>query len=171
MPILANRESSRFKLAVEAMGIFLRKVGDRIAGDQINLVVEVLAPANEKMGYVPAYIMGVFKNVTKERIGRISFRVGHSELIDRYAGHIGYSIDRQHRGNGYAEKGCRLLESLIKEHGFSTVFITCNPDNTPSKITIEKLGAELLGPENIPKNTEMYRKGDRIKLRYAWNVG
>lgn len=150
--------------------MFLRKVGDLIKGDEVSLVVEALAPANERMGYVPAYLMGVLKNDTRERVGRISFRVANNDLINLYAGHIGYTIDRQHRGNGFAEKGCRLLASLAREHNFEELYITCDPDNPASRRTIEKLGGTLLGIESVPRNTDLYRRGDRKKLRYAWRV-
>ena len=125
-------------------------------------------PADEGKGYVPAYVLGILDNATGDRVGRISLRIGNNELIDRYAGHVGYAVDKRHRGNGFAEKGCRLLVNLAREHGFTQLYITCNPDNLPSRRTIEKLGATLLGVENVPKDTDMYSSGDRVKLRYAW---
>ncbi len=151
--------------------MFRRKVGDVIAGKELSLVIEALAPADNLKGYVPAYIMGIFKNTTRERVGRISFRIGSNELIDRYAGHVGYTIDRQYRGNGFAEKGCRLLVDLAREHHFEALYITCDPDNPASRRTIEKLGGEFLGYETVPLNTDLYRRGDREKLRYVWRFG
>lgn len=150
--------------------MFRRKIGDVIAGDELSLVVEALAPADTLKGYVPAYMMGVFKNDTRERVGRISFRLGDNELIERYAGHIGYTIDRQHRGNRFAEKGCRLLVNLAREHNFEALYITCDPDNIASRRTIENLGGEFLSHETVPSNTDLYRRGDRKKLRYVWRV-
>ncbi len=148
--------------------MFLRKVGDVIPGKEISLVVEALAPADELKGYVPAYIMGIISNISMQRVGRISFRFGSNELIDRYAGNIGYAIDRQYRGNGFAEKGCRLLVNLAREHNFEALYITCDPENAASRRTIEKLGGQLLGHESVPTNTDLYRRGDREKLRYVW---
>ena len=148
--------------------MFLKNVGDIIKGKEISLVVEVLAPADVYRDYVPSYVFGVIKNTTKERVGRISLRIGSNELINRYAGNIGYTIDKKHRGSGFAEKACRLLVALAIEHGFEHLYITCNPDNGPSRRTIEKLGSTLLGVENVPTKTEMYERGERIKLRFRW---
>ena len=150
--------------------MFLKKAGDIIKGEEVTLVVEALLPADENKGYVPAYILGVLKNSTGDRVGRISLRIGSNELINRYAGHVGYTVDKVHRGHGFAEKGCRLLAGLAKDHGFTSLYITCNPDNLPSRRTIENLGAALLGVESVPKDTEMYTRGDRMKLRYVWKV-
>lgn len=150
--------------------MFLREVGDVITGDEVSLVVEALAPADDYKGYVPAYILGVVRHDKRMRAGRISLRIGSNELINRYAGNIGYSIDPPHRGNGFAEKGCRLLVDLAREHGFTALYITCNPDNGASRRTIEKLGSELLGVETIPKNTDLYARGERIKLRFVWHI-
>ncbi|MFK7846846.1 MAG: GNAT family N-acetyltransferase [Rhodothermales bacterium] len=148
--------------------MFLRNVGDTIKGKEISLVVEVLAPADVYRDYVPSYVFGILSNATKERVGRISLRIGSNELIDRYAGNIGYTITKKHRGNGFAEKACRLLATLAIEHDFEQLYITCSPDNGPSRRTIEKLGSTLLGVENVPRNTEMYERGERIKLRFLW---
>ncbi len=150
--------------------MFLKKVGDTIRGKHISLVVEALLPADEIKGYVPAYVLGIIKHGTWDRVGRISLRVGSNELINRFAGHIGYTVDRKHRGHGYAGKACALLKDLAIAHEQSTLYITCNPDNLASRRTIEKLGAELLGVENVPRNTELYKRGERIKLRFVWRV-
>ncbi len=150
--------------------MFRRKTGDIIEGPEVHLLVEALAPADDVRGYVPAYIFGIRENASGARVGRISLRIGSNELIDRYAGNIGYSIDPPFRGNGYAGKACRLLVALAREHEFAILYITCNPDNRASRRTIEKLNAELLGVENVPRGTEMYKRGDRIKLRYAWRI-
>lgn len=150
--------------------MFIKKAGDIIEGPEIHLLVEALAPAAKHKNYVPAYILGIRKNVSCERVGRISLRIGSNTLIDRYAGNIGYSVDRGFRGHGYAGKACNLLVPLARSHEFSILYITCNPDNLASRRTIEKLGAELLGVENVPRDTDMYKRGDRIKLRYAWRI-
>ncbi len=150
--------------------MFLRNVGDHIRGKYLSLVVEALLPADEFRGYVPSYVFGILRHGTWDRVGRISLRLGNNELTTQYAGHIGYSVDMAHRGNGYAGKACLLLVDLAKEHDFSTIYITCDPDNYASKRTIEKLGAQLVDVVNVPRETEIYRRGERIKLRFAWDL-
>ena len=150
--------------------MFLKNVGDHISGKYISLVVEALLPEDEIKGYVPAYVFGIVRHGTWDRVGRISLRIGNNELINRYAGHIGYSVDKPYRGNGYAGKACALLVELAKSHEFATLYITCDPDNYASKRTIEKLGAQLIDVVNVPRETEIYKRGERIKLRYAWDI-
>jgi tagatose 1,6-diphosphate aldolase len=55
---------------------------------------------------------------------------------------------------------------LLKTHGINPLWITCNPDNMPSRRTCEILGAELIEIVDLPTDTEMYRYGERRKCRY-----
>ena len=75
-----------------------------------------------------------------ERIGNISLRLGRTEFIERYAGHIGYGVDLAHRGHGYAARACRLVFPVAKRNGFTVLWITCNPENVASRRTCERAG-------------------------------
>ena len=149
---------------------FLLIEGEVIPGDEVSLVVVELRPENVRKGYVPGYEFAIVRNEGRRRVGRISLRLGDNEYLDRYIGHIGYRVDWFHRGNGYAYKACLLLEEIARRHGFEALSITCSPDNLPSKKTIEKLGSVFICEEAVPRKTELYRRGERRKLRYLWQL-
>ena len=50
-------------------------------------------------------------------IGHINLRIGNTEKILKYIGHIGYGIDEQYRSNKFAAKACKLVKKVAKEKG------------------------------------------------------
>jgi predicted acetyltransferase len=49
------------------------------------------------------------------------------------------------------------------KHDMKRLIITCNPDNYPSKKTIEDLGGVLKDIVDLPVGSELYEMGDRQK--------
>ena len=115
-------------------------------------------------GRVPAYTFTIVAG--GEEVGLGELRVGNSDDIVLYAGHIGYRIYLEHRGHHFALKACRLLLPLAREQGLDPLWITCNPDNWPSRRTCELLGAEFVEIVELPEDNVMYAQGDRLKCRY-----
>ncbi len=115
---------------------------------ELMLRLEGVRPVEERSG-VPAYVFSICDAVTGEKMGHLSFRVGHNDNL-YYHGNIGYSVDAPYRGRHYAEKACRLVFRLAKNHGMEHLIITCDPDNAASRKTCEHLGAELLEIADIP---------------------
>ncbi|MEE8418514.1 MAG: hypothetical protein V3S02_00210, partial [Dehalococcoidales bacterium] len=70
----------------------------------------------------------------------------------------------------YAARACNLIKQVALDHGLKTLWITCNPDNVPSRRTCEILGCELVEIEDLPEETDLYRDGDRQKCRYRWDL-
>ncbi|MFT5086771.1 MAG: putative acetyltransferase [Candidatus Latescibacterota bacterium] len=122
--------------------------------------------ANPRMGHSPSYTFEMCDVVAGQRAGRISVRIGCSDLLVLYAGQIGYGVEEAFRGRRFAARSCRLVLPLLKTHGINPLWITCNPDNMPSRRTCEILGAELVEIVDLPTDTEMYRYGERRKCRY-----
>ena len=115
---------------------------------------------------VPAYrfeMRSVNQNIL---VGNIDLRIGNSQYLLMYAGHIGYGVEPQHRGHRYAARSCRLILPLAKSHNISPIWITCNPDNISSRKTCEILGAEFVETVALPKEIDMYTMGERFKCRY-----
>ena len=83
-----------------------------------------------------------------------------------FGGHFAYGVDEPFRGHHYAERGVRLLLPFAGEHGFTSIWITCNPDNWPSRRTCERLGATLAEIVPLPPDNDMYIDGERHKCRY-----
>ena len=102
------------------------------------------------------------------RVGSISLRLGHSEYIEKYAGHVGYGIDPEHRGHHYAARACRLVFPIAALHEFRVVWITCNPENVASRRTCELAGGQLIDIVDLPAETDMYKEGERQKCRYRF---
>ena len=98
--------------------------------------------------------------------GTINLRVGSTSALERYYGHVGYHVFLPSRGRHFAERGCRLLLSLARRHGLRTLWITCNPANTPSRRTLERLGMEMVEIVKVPEDEPMYARGEREKCRY-----
>ncbi|HUO10568.1 MAG TPA: GNAT family N-acetyltransferase [Phycisphaerae bacterium] len=98
--------------------------------------------------------------------GSISLRIGHSPNLDFYLGHIGYHVLPPARGHHYAERACRLLLPLARTHEHKTLWITCNPENSASRRTCERLGAKLVETVFVPRDNPLYAQGDRQKCRY-----
>jgi tagatose 1,6-diphosphate aldolase len=98
--------------------------------------------------------------------GGISLRIGSGEDLELYVGHIGYHVYPPARGHHYAERSCRLLLPLARRHGFKMLWVTCNPDNLPSRRTCERLGAVLVDIVPLPQDHLLYLRGERQKCRY-----
>jgi tagatose 1,6-diphosphate aldolase len=105
-----------------------------------------------------------------EAIGSIELRIGNTERILMYLGHIGYGVSPPHRGHRYAARACRLLLPLARSHGFESLWITCNPDNLASRRTCEILGAKLVEIVELPRDTSIYAGFERQKCRYRLDL-
>lgn len=104
-------------------------------------------------------------------IGRCDLRLGYSREI-YFGGNIGYRIHAPFRGDHMAYKAAKLLIAYAKELGMPYVLITCNPDNVPSRKTLERLctdvGGKMIDMLELPKDNEMYRQGDREKCVFYY---
>lgn len=123
-------------------------------------------PANEKRGFVPAYRFAMHLDGVNQPVGRLGLRVGSSYMIENYAGHIGYEVVPAFRGNHLAERACRLVLPLARQHGFDALWITCNPDNWASRRTCERLGAQFVEIVDVPRDSDLFAAGSERKCRY-----
>ncbi|HVT89597.1 MAG TPA: GNAT family N-acetyltransferase [Tepidisphaeraceae bacterium] len=131
-----------------------------------------LQPPDSDRRWVPSYhfwmrlhpISGVEPPV--QIAGGINLRVGDNEDLHMYAGHIGYNVYPPARGRHYAERACRLLFTVARMHRMKRIWITCNPDNWPSRRTCERLGGTLVGIVPVPPEHPLYLRGEHEKCRY-----
>lgn len=86
--------------------------------------------------------------LAKEKIvvGKISFRGYH---CSSYIGDVGYVIEKEYRGHGYAYQAICLLSEYLKENGIDDVWISTYCSNTPSVKTIEKFGGVPIKSDGI----------------------
>lgn len=142
----------------------------RLIDEDLELVLEEKHPGNCVKGSVLAYRFKMILVGQDKEIGRIELRVGDTNHIVMYAGHIGYGVVPEHRGHRYAARACRLLLPLARRHGLKTIWITCNPDNIASRRTCELVGAQLVEIVDLPQDTDMYQEGERQKCRYRLDL-
>lgn len=100
-------------------------------------------------GYIPATTYWLVDG--GEYIGNIGIRHWLTEKLEKWGGHIGYSIRPSKRGQGYGNKILELALPKAKELGINRLLITCDATNTASQKIIEKNGGVL---ENQVPNPE-----------------
>jgi tagatose 1,6-diphosphate aldolase len=137
-----------------------------LADDDLTLVLTKKSSANPSKGYVPAYKFEMRLVGQPEKIGNIELRVGETERLRMYGGHLAYGVHPDFRGHHYASRACRLLLPLARRHGMSELWITCNPDNLASRRTCELAGGIFIEIVGLPEDIDMYQEGERQKCRY-----
>jgi predicted acetyltransferase len=132
---------------------------------EVSLKFVEVVPGNPQRGLAPFYHFHIIAAETE--VGFINLRVGNSEHVQMFAGHIGYTVEEPFRGRGYARQACHALAPFVRSI-YPAVIITCDPDNYASIRTIEKLGAQFVEEVAVPARDPMYDRGARIKRRYRW---
>ena len=132
--------------------------------EELSLLLIARQSAAESLWQVPTYIFQMRSAPSDISMGRISFRANDSDWVVRYAGHIGYSVEEPYRGRRFAERSCRLLLPFVRLHR-SQIWITCGPDNIPSRRTIERLGPSSSKPSTFPLSIQW------PMARFARNAG
>lgn len=135
----------------------------------MDLVQEQMDEAEPSNDFVPCYYYGIYVHDTDRRVGYCDLRVGQNEEL-YYAGNIGYHINRPYRGKHYAYEACRVLFDLAKEKGMEEVIITCSPDNTASRKTLEKLEGTYLETTDVPSDHWLYLRGETVKRIYRYDL-
>ena len=135
----------------------------------IDLIPLHIGAPNRELGFGHEQIWMITLHNERQEIGQISYRDGESRC-EYYYGHIGYHIDPPYRGRHFAYRACILIKNEIRLSGKSTVVITCDPDNEPSKKTCIRLGCFFERIADVPE--DIYRKFEisRRKCRYIWHT-
>ena len=126
---------------------------DFLESDEIKLVLERTTDADPARNWVPSYHFLICDR-QGTAMGHCALRIGYHDSL-YHGGHIGYSVHEKYRGHHYAAKACKLLFLLAKEHNMSYLYITCDPDNLPSRRTCEYLQGEFLGVVELPEDNDM----------------
>lgn len=135
--------------------------------DDLELRLEQTSISDSERGFVPAYhFVMVRSRQPWIEMGRITLRVGNTPYVVTYAGHVGYRVYEKYRGQHYAARSVKLLFPLAKFHGLNPLWITCNPDNLPSRRSCELAGATYVETVLVPFDSDMYKRGDWEKRRY-----
>jgi predicted acetyltransferase len=140
----------------------------QLANQEISLHLVRDMPADPSRQWLRALRYQIRAGQKAVAVGQIELRLGYSTNVVLYGGHIGYAVDPPFRGNHYAAEACLLLKQVAIAHHMDVLWITCNPDNWPSRKTCEYIGAMLVEIIDLPPENDMYREGERQKCRYRW---
>ena len=142
---------------------------EHLIDTDLELVLVDEKPALPEKGYFPSYVFEMRNVQSGEKMGSVNLRIGNNDNT-KYGGHIGYNVIEEYRGHQYAARSCKLLFPVAKKHKLNPVWITCNPENIASRRTCERVGGKLIEIVNLPEANEQYKKGDRQKCRYRFNL-
>ena len=134
---------------------------EHLENSEIKLVLKRTAEADPVRNWVPAYHFAICDK-QGQTMGHCDLRIGYNDNL-YYGGHIGYAVDAAYRGHHYAAKACTLLFDLARRHGMDYLYITCHPDNWPSRKTLELLKGTLVEIAELPEDNEMRIKTSATK--------
>ena len=137
----------------------------------IDLAVRRRERASQSGGFGAVIDFEIRPHGSPREAGAISVRLGEGPCT-YYFGHIGYHIDPPWRGQHWARRACRLVAGLLREHGFRTAIITCDPDNYASRRTIEGLDCVLSRTVRVPQDFRDRWNGEisAVKCIYIWHL-
>lgn len=163
---------SFFALELKGMKLFslFRRAQDEvISGSVVDLRMDQVYEANRSNQYVPSYFYDIYIHNTNQRVGYCDLRVGYNlELY--YAGNIGYHVYPSYRGNHYAYEACRMLFRIASDKGMDSVIITCSPDNSASRKTLERLDGTYIETVAVPEDHWLYQRGETVKRIYRYDL-
>jgi len=143
---------------------------DQLVGDGVVVAVVERRAAEPERGFLPAYVCDILREDGRTRVGSLNLRIGETEFVQRFAGHIGYEVEPAHRGSGYAARACAAVAPIARWHGMHVLWLTVEPHNHASRRTCERLGCQLVEIVDLPADCDMYREGERRKCRYRWDL-
>ena len=116
-------------------------------------------PATLPEGLVLATQFLAVRESDEKLVGMLQVRHYFNEYLEKYAGHIGYSIRPGERRKGYAREQLRLALLFCKETlGLDRVLITCNISNEGSRRTILSAGGVYENTVHEPdRNVDLER--------------
>jgi len=144
--------------------------GVLVDGD-LELRLRDACPGDPYRGHVPEYLFDMVSSKPPRTVmGRLSLRIGHTQSIEKYVGHIGYSVDPPFRGKRLAARSCLLVKPLARRHGINPLWITCNPENLASRRTCEIIGSKFIEIVPIPLSEPIYAPDTQSKCRYRLDI-
>ena len=97
-------------------------------------------PITAPQGRVPLTQYMLVREEDQKIIGMFNIRHHLNGYLERYGGHIGFSIAPSERHKGYATLLLKLALSKCRELKINKVLVTCNNDNVGCRRVILKSG-------------------------------
>lgn len=136
----------------------LRRIED--PEEYIKICKEYESPDTVPSHLVPATQFLLVRTNDKKLLGMLQVRHCFNEYLEKYAGHIGYSVRPDERQRGYAKEMLKRALPFCKELGLEKVLISCIDGNVGSERTI-------LANGGIYEST-VYEPNDKIALKRFW---
>jgi len=147
------------------MKAWLPEPPEGLAHEDVRLFFVGVMPGDDQRGLVPYYHHRILVDLAD--VGHINFKVGDTDHVRLYAGHVGFDVKPMYHGHDFAGKACHALIPLVRRH-YDEVILTADPDNLASIRTIEKLGACFADERPVSEHDPQFAGGSRIKRRYVW---
>lgn len=97
-------------------------------------------PDTVPYGLVPATQYIFVREQDDKIVGMLQIRHFFNPYLEKFGGHIGYSVAPSERRKGYAAQMLKEALPKCRDLGLERVLITCNQDNEGSRQTIRKNG-------------------------------
>lgn len=110
-------------------------------------------------GHVPMTTYIYLRESDNKVVGMIQIRHCFNEFLEKYAGHIGYSVCPSERRKGYATQMLGLVLPECKRLGIDRVLVCCRRENEGSRKTILKNGG-------VYESTVYLKEKDEYLERY-----
>ena len=123
-------------------------------------VIRYTDPATLPEGKVLATQFLAVRKSDGKLVGMIQVRHYFNEYLEKYAGHIGYSVRPCERRKGYAKEMLRLALPYCKGLGLDRVLISCEVNNEGSRRTILSNGGVY--------ESTVHEPGENIDLERYW---
>lgn len=111
-------------------------------------------------GMVPCSQFICVRKADNKLVGMIQIRHYFNEYLEKYAGHIGYSVRPDERRKGYAKFMLKSILPKCRELGIDSVLISCVKGNEGSRRTIIANGGVY--------ESDVYLEENDVTLERYW---
>ena len=117
-------------------------------------------PLTVPEGRAPSTQYMLVREEDRKIVGMIDIRHSLNDFLEKYGGHIGYSVAPGERRKGYAALMLKMALQKCKELGIEKVLITCSSGNEGSKRTILRNGGVY--------ESTVYEPDEGVSLERYW---
>ena len=111
-------------------------------------------------GRVPATQLIFVREEDRKIVGMIDIRHTLNGYLEKFGGHIGYSVAPSERRRGYATQMLKAALPVCKRLGIGKVLITCVKGNEGSRRTILNNGGVY--------ESSVYEPDEKVELERYW---